>query len=229
MPDRFQSLLESIIRADVDQAKELIQLDGTLATMAVTSARYEPRLVHWIYAGDTALHVAAAGYQVAIASILLQAGANPHSAQNHRHGQPLHYAADGHPESTAWDPLQQARMIELLLKSGSDLHGRDQNGATPLHRAVRTRCASAVTCLLRAGADATLRNKAGSTSFHLAVQSTGRGGSGTAAAKDAQLEIIRAFLQQGYRPSLQDARGKSVLEWARGERVRGLLVNQTFQ
>ena len=34
------------------------------------------------------------------------------------------------------------------------MHAQDKNGATPLHRAVRTRCAEAVKCLLDAGADA---------------------------------------------------------------------------
>lgn len=225
MPDLFPSLLESIVHADDDHAMRLIQKDAALATMVVGTAYYEPRLVHWIYAGDTALHVAAAGYRVRVARALLKAGANPHSALNHRQSQPLHYAADGYPESSSWDPKQQVLMIELLLQSGSDLHGRDKNGATPLHRAVRTRCAGAVRCLLRAGANAALRNQAGSTPFHLAVQPTGRGGSGVAGAKAAQREIIQVLLQSGCSPSLQDAKGKSVLRWTRSEWIRELLVS----
>jgi ankyrin repeat protein len=104
-------------------------------------------------------------------------------------------------------------MIRLLLEAGADIDGQDKNGATPLHRAVRTRCAAAVKCLLSAGGDPSIRNKPGSTPFHLAVQNTGRGGSGAEKARTAQREILQMFIERGVRPTLKDARGKSVLEW----------------
>jgi hypothetical protein len=143
---------------------------------------------------------------------------------NHRRSQPLHYAADGYLESAAWDAKRQVAMIRLLVRAGADLHAPDKNGATPLHRAVRTRCAAAVKFLLDAGSDATLRNKPGSTPFHLAVQNTGRGGSGAEKAKAAQREIIQAFLDHGVSPNLKDANGKSVLDWARSDGIRQMLV-----
>jgi ankyrin repeat protein len=114
-------------------------------------------------------------------------------------------------------------MIEVLLNAGADVHARDKNGATPLHRAVRTRCAEAVKCLLNAGADATLWNKPGSTPFHLAAQNTGRGGSGAEKAKAAQREIIQAFLDRGLSPAIKDQKGKSVLEWAKSDWIRQML------
>jgi hypothetical protein len=64
------------------------------------------------------------------------------------------------------------------------------DGATPLHRAVRTRCASAVRALLDHGADPTIRNKNGSTAMQLALRTTGRGGSGSPEAKIQQQEIL---------------------------------------
>jgi hypothetical protein len=64
---------------------------------------------------------------------------------------------------------------------------------TPLHRAVRTRCAAAVEALLARGANPRLRNKGGSTPPDLAGLTTGRGGSGTAAAKEQQREILKLF------------------------------------
>lgn len=227
MPDRFQSLVEAILRDDCGRVKALLKEDAGLAQATATNARYEPGITHWIYTGDTALHVAAAGHRVEIVKTLLAAGADPSAAQNHRRSQPLHYAADGHVTSDSWNPRQQVRTIELLLKAGGDLQARDKNGATPLHRAVRTRCASAVQCLLDAGSNATLRNKPGSTAFHLAVQNTGRGGSGAEPAKAAQREILRAFLARGVRPSLRDAKGKSVLEWAKSGWIRELLAAET--
>lgn len=183
-------------------------------------------ITHWIYAGDTALHVAAAGYRVEIAKLLLDTGADVGAAMNHRRSQPLHYAADGSLENPSWDAKRQVRMIELLLEAGADIHTQDKNGATPLHRAVRTRCAAAVKALLAAGADATLKNKPGSTPFHLAAQNTGRGGSGAEKAKAAQREIIHAFLEHGASPKLKDASGKSVLDWAQGDWIREMLYHQ---
>jgi len=225
MPDRFQSLVEAILRDNGGKVKELLNQDATLATATASVARLEAKIAHWIYAGDTALHIAAAGYRVEIARMLLASGADSSAAQNHRCSQPLHYAADGYLESDSWDAKRQVRTVELLLKSGSDVHARDKNGATPLHRAVRTRCAAAVRCLLDVGSDATLRNKPGSTPFHLAVQNTGRGGSGAEKAKTAQREIIQAFLERGISPRLKDGNGKSVLDWARSDWIRQMLTS----
>ena len=224
MPDRFQSLFEAILRDDRARVKELLKQDSALTKAAATDARYETRIAHWVYAGDTALHAAAAGYRVEIARMLLAAGADAGSARNHRSSQPLHYAADGYLESDSWDAKRQVQTIKLLLKAGSDIHARDKNGATPLHRAVRTRCAAAVGCLLNAGSDATLKNKSGSTPFHLAVQNTGRGGSGAEKAKSAQREIIQAFLEREISPGLKDGTGKSVLAWAKSDWIREMLA-----
>jgi ankyrin repeat protein len=227
MPDQFQSLLAAILDDGRARVKELLDKDATLATATVKTARLESKIPHWIYTGDTALHVAAAGYRVEVAKLLLAAGADFGAATNHRSSQPLHYASDGYLESSSWDAKRQVRMIELLLKAGADIHAQDKNGATPLHRAVRTRCAAAVKSLLNAGSDATLKNKPGSTPFHLAVQNTGRGGSGAEKAKAAQREIILAFLERGISPNLKDAKGKSVLEWARSGWIREVLTRAT--
>jgi hypothetical protein len=57
------------------------------------------------------------------------------------------------------------------------------------------------------------------------VQNTGRGGSGADKAKAAQREIIEGFLARGISPKLKDAKGKSVLDWAKSDWVREILVN----
>jgi len=227
MPDPFQSLVKAILDDDRARVKELLKQNVTLSMAGATKPRYESSIAHWIYAGDSALHVAAAGYRVEIAELLLESGADCRAASNHRNSQPLHYAADGYLENPAWDAKRQVRMIELLLKSGAGLHARDKNGATPLHRAVRTRCADAVKTLFKVGSDATVLNKPGSTPFHLAVQNTGRGGSGAEKAKAAQREIIQAFLEHGIQPTIKDAKGKTVLEWAKSDWIRQMLVNHT--
>jgi hypothetical protein len=217
-------MLEAIVDDDRRAVEELLQADSGLATrLTQQAALYHSKICHWLYVGDTALHLAAAGYRVEIVRLLLAAGADPNAAKNHRRSCPLHYAADGFISGLVWDPNRQVETIRILLDKGANLHMPDKNGATSLHRAVRTRCAAAVRCLLMAGADPTLRNKPGSTPFHLAVQNTGRGGSGAAVAKSAQREIIQEFLSRGLSPGLKCGRGKSVMDCARSSWIRELL------
>jgi ankyrin repeat protein len=160
--------------------------------------------------------------------MLLAAGADSGSAKNRRFSQPLHYASDGYLDSPFWNARRQVTMIRLLLKAGASIDAQDRNGATPLHRAVRTRCAAAVKCLLDAGGDPTIRNKPGSTPFHLAVLNTGRGGTGAEKARTAQREILRAFLERGISPTLKDAKGKSVLEWAKSNWIHQILAGNAI-
>ena len=224
MAGKFQSLVKAILDDDRARVNALLKQDPALATAGASKARLEMQIPHWIYAGDTALHVASAAYRLEVAKVLLDAGADVSAAMNHRRSRPLHYAADGSSESPNWNAKRQVAMIELLLESGADIHARDKNGATPLHRAVRTRCAEAVTFLLDAGADPTLQNKPGSTPFHLAVQNTGRGGSGSETAREAQHQIIQTFLDHGTSPTLEDAKGKSIRDWAKSDWIQQMLA-----
>jgi ankyrin repeat protein len=141
----LESLLKAIVADDRPKARELIKREPDLCTRGVDQARlYESKIIHWLYLNDTALHLAAAGYQVEIARMLLAAGADPNAARNHRAGRPLHYAADGCINSKWFDAKKQVRMIRCLIDAGADLGAVDKNGATALHRAVRTRCPDAV-------------------------------------------------------------------------------------
>ncbi|MDB5173126.1 MAG: ankyrin repeat protein [Phycisphaerales bacterium] len=225
---RRKSDLERLLRAILDDdrsgSRDLIKAEPGLSTAAVDEARlYESNIVHWFYANDTALHLAAAGHRVVIARLLLAAGADPNSARNHRQSRPLHYAADGFIQSPSFSASSQVKTIRCLLNAGADLHAADKNGATALHRAVRTRCAAAVECLLQAGADPGAPNRSGATPFHLAAQNTGRGGTGDAAAKAAQRRIIEVMLSHGVSPTIRDGQGKSVLDWAKSGWVQQLL------
>src|SRR5262245_31231207 len=221
----MHNLVAAILDNDRARAKELLKANSGLATRLIEEAKlYESPISHWIYVEDTALHLAAAGYRVEIVKLLLAAGADPNGASNHRRSSPLHYAADGYINDPAWDARQQVKTIRCLLEAGADINIQDKNGATPLHRAVRTRCAAAVKCLLEAGCVPTLKNKPGSTPFHLAVQNTGRGGSGSEEARAAQRQIIAVFLSFGVSTGLKDNKGKSVLDWARSSSVQEMLT-----
>jgi hypothetical protein len=67
---------------------------------------------------------------------------------------------------------------------------------------------AAVQALLANGADPLRKNNTGSTPLHLAVQTSGRGGTGSAPARQLQQEIILLFLRHGAKPTDKDARGK---------------------
>ena len=182
---------EAIALRLLDQSPELARgqvKDG--ATRQDALSHYFTEIEHYVYAGDSALHVAAAAYRVEVARRLLAAGADVH-ATNRRGAEPLHYAADGHPGSANWNPKAQSAMIACLIAAGADPNCVDRSGVSPLHRAVRTRCAAAVSALIDGGADPRLENRSGSTPMLLATQNTGRGGSGSDAAKRQQEEIIR--------------------------------------
>jgi ankyrin repeat protein len=149
-----------------------------------------------VYVRDTVLHVAAAGYRADLARQLLRAGADV-GAPNRRGAQPLHYAADGLPGSANWNPEAQVATVVCLIEAGADPNAVDKSGVAPLHRAVRTRCAAAVSALLDGGADAQLKNRRGSTPLQLARLNTGRGGSGSPEAKAQQQRIVQILEQRG--------------------------------
>jgi Ankyrin repeats (3 copies) len=224
----MDALLAAIVDDDRGKVKSLLKADVGLTTRKVNEARlYQTGIFHWLYVGDTALHLAAAGHRAECVRLLLAAGADPNAATNHRRSSPLHYAADGYVTGFFWNPKQQVKTIRTLLNAGAETEAQDKNGATPLHRAVRTRCAAAVECLLSAGANPKSKNTSGSTPFHLAVQNTGRGGSGEKVAKDAQRKIIEIFLAAGVSAELKDGKGKSVLDTTRSDSIRELLISHT--
>jgi len=223
----MDKLLKAILDDDRPKVAALLKGDPALATRLFDKPKlYQSKIFHWIYVGDTALHLAAAGYRVEIVKLLLAAGADANAAGNHRHSGPFHYAADGYITGPVWDAKRQVKTIEVLLKGGAKIDAQDKNGAAPLHRAVRTRCAAAVRYLLDAGADPKLKNKPGSTPFHLAVQNTGRGGSGAESARAAQRQIIEEFLARGMSTALKDGQGKTVLEWAKSDWIRDVLLDR---
>jgi ankyrin repeat protein len=220
----IESLHTAIVDDDLATVRRLLKAEPDLAHYLNAKAKlYNSSILHWLYVGDTPLHLAAAGHRDEIVGLLLAAGAEPNAATNHRHSTPLHYAADGYVSGPTWDADRQVKTIRRLLDAGADVGAKDKNGAMPLHRAVRTRCAAAVRVLLSAGADPKARNNPGSTAFHLAVQDTGRGGSGSDVARAGQREILQMFLDLGMISTIKDAKGKSVLQSARSAWVREML------
>jgi ankyrin repeat protein len=192
------------------------------ATRAQAENYFLARVHHYVYAGDTALHIAAAAYNRDLVHLLLARSADVRAA-NRRGSQPLHYAADGGPDAPHWDPPAQRDVIGFLIRAGADPNALDRSGVAPLHRAVRNRCAQAAHALIDGGADPRLPNGSGSTPLHLAVQNTGKSRSGTQAAKTQQRELITLLLRHGARPTDRDKAGKSVAAVAPSAWIRDLL------
>ena len=200
--------------------------DVSQITAAAAGQRMEEDLlipgVHWLYRGDTPLHLAAARRRYDTARALLAAGV-PVNAVNRRGAAALHYACDSRPRSPNWDQDAQRRVIELLVSAGAAVDQPDRGGVTPLHRAVRARSPAAVAALLAAGADPhAVTKKAGSTPLHLAVASTGAGG--TAGAADLQLEIIRLLLAAGATLADVDGNGVTAADRIRSQALRDALA-----
>jgi Ankyrin repeats (many copies)/Ankyrin repeat len=226
----LMTLLRAIVARDEEKASRLLDASPGLAQQAaelgatrqVSTSYYFTEIEHYVYAGDTALHIAAAAYARGISNELLARGASVR-ARNRRGAEPLHYAVDGIPGSHTWNSAAQEATVECLIAAGADPNSADKSGVGPLHRAVRTRCAGAVRMLLANGADPLRKNGSGSTPLHLAVQSTGRGGTGSSASREQQREIILLLLEHGARPTDQDAAGRSVTEKASGDWVLDIL------
>src|SRR5205807_3957944 len=117
------TLLAAIVEDDPSAVKRLLKADVGLAMRSIPKPKlYNSGIFHWIYVGDTALHLAAAGYRVEIVRLLLAAGADPNAASNHRHSTPLHYAADGFITGPVWDAKRQVETIRCLLEKGANIH-----------------------------------------------------------------------------------------------------------
>ena len=195
----LRALAQAIAVRAVARALKMLRDSPMLATASFkTGASRQTANAYFLdgIGSDTALHIAAASYQREIVRKLIAMGADVR-ARNRRGAEPLHAAAVGMPGSPRWNPRAQAVTVACLIEANADPNATDKNGATPLHRAVRTRCATAVRALLKGGSDARCKNKSGTTPMRLASLNSGRGGTGSAAAKAQQQEILRLLREHG--------------------------------
>ena len=194
----LRRLFAAIVNGDDNLVSQLLSRSpglsvaclGAGATRKTASSFYLALIGRYLWAGDTALHIAAAAYQTKIVRKLLSAGADVH-ARNRLGDEPLHAAAVGQPGSRMWNARAQAQTLRRLVAAGANPNALNKTGVSPLHRTIRCRCAEAVRTLLECGADPDLRNKNGSMPILLATRNTGRGGTGLPEAKLQQKMILR--------------------------------------
>jgi len=226
LSSRFLDFVRLVVDGDIDDVCRRLAENPALATASSdvgatrrqASSFFFAEVAHYLYAGDTALHMAAAAFRRPVAELLVARGADC-GAKNRRGAQPLHYAAD----SNRWLPTEQVEIIEYLISIGANPNALDGSGVAPLHRAVRTRSLPAVRALVDGGANLKQPNKSGSTPLHLAVQTTGRGGSGSPHAREQQAGIVKLLLARGASAGDQDGQGKRAHQAATSEWIRTLL------
>src|SRR4051812_10124630 len=138
----LRELVAAIAKGDDNLALRLLAASPILtracfqtgATRQTARTFYLAPIGRYIWAGDTALHIAAAAYQTEMVRMLLGAGADV-QAKNRLGDEALHAAAVGQPGSGMWNPPAQAATIVCLIEAGADPDTLNKTGVSPLHRA----------------------------------------------------------------------------------------------
>ena len=123
MPSVLLDFIRAVVDGDIDEVSRRLAASPVLARTASdvgatrhgSSAFFFADIAHYFYAGDTALHMAAAAFRRPVAEILIAHGAECR-AKNRRGAEPLHYAADANRSN----PTAQAEIIDYLLSVGAD-------------------------------------------------------------------------------------------------------------
>lgn len=148
-------------------------------------------------AGHTALGYAAASNDVAMVERLLAAGANPKAQQTNAQGQVV-------TALTQALRTDAAAAVQRLVQAGAAVSTQDPTGWTPLHVAAYEGATESMAVLVRAGTDVNERTPAyrQQTALQTAVQF-------------GSVATVRAMLQLGANPLLQDNQGQDACGWAR--------------
>ena len=144
----FLDLVHAIVVGDATKAAQLADNSPALvharaavgATRKAAESHFFEAIAHYMYEGDTALHMAAAGFKPAITQALIDRGAEC-SAKNRRGAEPrgrnnsgstpLHLAVQNTGRGGSGTPHaieQQKQIIELLLRAGARPDDKDANG-----------------------------------------------------------------------------------------------------
>ena len=171
--DSFTGFIDAIRSGNVDEVRR--RADQTPTLLTERDARF----------GATALHWAAAGGDPAMATLLLERGADP-CAKNGEGLRPSEVALNNGRLGVAFvlrcptEPLEsllfaatqagdQSTVIQVLDLKPTAVNSVDTIGATPLHWAAFKGNATLTAFLLDNGADATARNRAGKTPLDVAL------------------------------------------------------------
>ena len=90
----FLEFVRLAVDGDVDEVSRRVSASSALATMASPVDAFFAAIAQYLYAGDTALHMAAAAFRRPIAELLVSHGADCR-ARNRRGAEPLLQPAHG--------------------------------------------------------------------------------------------------------------------------------------
>jgi hypothetical protein len=93
----MEPIFEAVLHSETVITR-LLKKSPELSALRVVQDHLVETIPHWLYVGDTPLHLAAAALRVKAAKLLLASGADA-NAQNRRGATPLHYVCDPRPES----------------------------------------------------------------------------------------------------------------------------------
>src|SRR5262249_30446638 len=116
--DAFSRLIRAVVRGNTDVVSRMLAKDPQLAVTRCAAGAtrqhagefFLEEIMHYMYTGDRALHIAAAAFQRPAAELLIGHGAECR-ARNRRGAEPLHYAAD----ANRCEPAAQRETIEYLI------------------------------------------------------------------------------------------------------------------
>ena len=213
---------------DLEQVSRRLAARPALATMASDTGATRPGpstfffkdIAHYLYQGDTALHMAAAAFRRPVAEFLVAHGADVH-AKNRRGAEPLHYAADanrfepdatgrnGHLSAVHWRRSERIEQGRRRAAAQSGAHAVARGG---------TRAA------IDGGANPRLPNKAGVDALAPcgANHRTRREWFGILLA-NSRPQSVRLLLERGARVTDRDRHGKTVQQAATSDWTRTLL------
>src|SRR5439155_20546212 len=125
----FLDFVRLVVNGEFDEVSRRLAASPSFATASSevgatrqgASTFFFSEIAHYLYARDTALHMAAAAFRRPVAELLIAYGANCR-ARNRRGAEPLHYAAD----ANRWNPAAQAETIEYLISIGADPNAVDR-------------------------------------------------------------------------------------------------------
>jgi ankyrin repeat protein len=215
-PTKAETLSESIRKGDLAAVKAAIEADPKLA---LSNPRGQPPIYSAIQSG-----------KADIVTYLLENGVDPNADTNYGGGTPLTMAMAGYTEN--WKPVAEA-----LVAKGAKINGGDNEGQTPLSRAISSGGGNSqkdrIAWLLSKGADINARNRQGRTALEAAlygssaeivtllldkadIKKTDDNGNTPifAAVTRGNAEYVRLILDKGADLNVQNVNGDTVLHLA---------------
>ena len=119
---------------------------------------------------QTALYVATAERQYALASLLVGKGADPNLANDDGRTPLLAAVRNGFDTNRYARAPASQQLVNALLERGADVNASDIDGTTPLEEAARLGDADTIRALAARGANLGTKNKAGETPLDIAAQ-----------------------------------------------------------